>query len=421
MRPVRVCLDARQPGTGQAGGVEQFIIGLAYGLSRLADGEEEYLFLAREDAHTWLVPHLKGSCRLFLAGRAAARPGRLRRMLYGVFPETDPFHTRYDPFAGPLTPRLQRSLGVVEGAGVDLMHFTFQSAFLTAIPSIYHPHDLQHLHLPRYFSEKTRIAREAEYRSYCEQARMVAVSSSWMRRDLIDTYGLGEDKVRVVPLAPLLGAYTPPGPQDLEAARQRLSLPDAFLFYPAATWPHKNHIGLLEALTILRDTNGLHVTAVFTGAATAHFAEIRRRAAALDLADRVRFLGYVDTLDLQCLYRLCRCVVVPTLFEAASFPLWEAFLAGAPAACSRVTSLPEQAGDAALVFDPEDPREIAGAIAKLWTDEELRDRLAKRGARNVAAFSWDRTARTFRAHYRRLAGRPLSSEDHDLIEAAPPM
>jgi len=103
--------------------------------------------------------------------------------------------------------------------------------------------------------------------------------------------------------------------------------------------------------------------------------------------------------------------VIPTLFEAASFPLWEAFQAGVPAACSNVTSLPEQAGDAALVFDPRDERAIAAAIEQLWTDHELRLVLAIRGRQRVAAFTWERTARTFRALYRQCAGRRLTEDD----------
>src|SRR4029077_12189294 len=90
-------------------------------------------------------------------------------------------------------------------------------------------------------------------------------------------------------------------------------------------------------------------------------------------------------------------VVIPSLFEAASAPLWEAFLAGVPAACSNVTSLPDQAGDAALVFDPDDIDAIGEAIRRLWFDEQLRERLITAGHRRVQEFSWGRAARLFRA------------------------
>jgi glycosyltransferase involved in cell wall biosynthesis len=112
-------------------------------------------------------------------------------------------------------------------------------------------------------------------------------------------------------------------------------------------------------------------------------------------------------------------VVIPTLFEAASGPLNDAFLAGVPAACSNVTALPRQAGDAALVFDPHELAAIARAIRQLWTDEPLRQTLITRGRARVAQFSWDRTARHFRAHYRRIGGRPLTDEDRRFLSDEP--
>ena len=112
-------------------------------------------------------------------------------------------------------------------------------------------------------------------------------------------------------------------------------------------------------------------------------------------------------------------MLIPSKFEAASFPLWEAFLAGVPAACARVTSLPAQAGDAALLFDPDDVDEIGATLLRLWSDAGLRSTLASRGRKAVQAFTWSRTAALFRAHYRRIAGRPLTEEDVRLLSAPP--
>jgi glycosyltransferase involved in cell wall biosynthesis len=112
-------------------------------------------------------------------------------------------------------------------------------------------------------------------------------------------------------------------------------------------------------------------------------------------------------------------VVIPTLFEAASGPLGEAFMAGAAAACSDVTSLPRQAGESALVFDPRDPAGIAAAVLKLWAGESLRTALIERGRANIARFTWDRAARHFRAWYRKVGGRELTDEDRALLSAEP--
>jgi glycosyltransferase involved in cell wall biosynthesis len=111
--------------------------------------------------------------------------------------------------------------------------------------------------------------------------------------------------------------------------------------------------------------------------------------------------------------------VIPSRFEAASGPLWEAFEAGTPAACSNVTSLPEQAGDAAIVFDPDDVDAIADALLRLWTDSELRSALVTKGSERIRAFTWARTARTYRALYRRLGDQPLTNDDEGLLSAEP--
>jgi glycosyltransferase involved in cell wall biosynthesis len=105
------------------------------------------------------------------------------------------------------------------------------------------------------------------------------------------------------------------------------------------------------------------------------------------------------------------------LFEAASGPLNEAFMAGAAAACSNVTSLPEQAGDAAVVFDPRRVEEIAAAVERLWTDESFRRVLSERGRARVGRFTWRRAARHFRALYRRIGGRGLTGEDRQILSA----
>jgi glycosyltransferase involved in cell wall biosynthesis len=219
-----------------------------------------------------------------------------------------------------------------------------------------------------------------------------------------------------------MSAYQKPTLKDLSDTRQKFLLPDTFIFYPAQTWPHKNHVGLLKAIEIMRERFGMVVPVVFAGSIyESCFKEIQHQIEKLSLSEQTHILGFVTPLELQCLYQLARCVVIPTKYEAGSFPLWEAFLSGVPAACSNVTSLPAQAGDAALFFDPDQPEEMADAIVRLWKDESLRQKLIDRGYQNVARYSWQLTARTFRAYYRQIAKRFLTEEDLLLLKAPPLM
>jgi glycosyltransferase involved in cell wall biosynthesis len=408
---LRVCLDARLT-SGLSGGVEQVIIGLAAGLSQLTEGNEEYYFLTYKGAETWLRPYIAGPCRLLLCNRRPA--SKLKARIRSIFPSVRRAAAllRSLPF-WPV--RIPVSDGTIERAGIDVMHFTMQDAFLTGIPNIYHPWDLQHLHLPHYFSRYEYRTRERRYRMFCRYARMVAVATQWIKNDIMSKYDLGDDLVRVVPLAPPVQIYPVPSHNDVAEARQRFVLPSNFIYYSAQTWPHKNHLALFDALAILRDRYSLVVPLVCSGWLNEFFPVIKRRMQELGLASQVRFLGFVSPLEVQCLYRLCRAVVFPSKFEGWGLPVTEAFFAGVPVACSNVTSLPEVAGDAALLFNPDDPAEIAAAIRRLWTDDDLCRNLVERGRRRVSGLSWEKTARIFRAHYRRIAGRPLTAEDRALI------
>jgi glycosyltransferase involved in cell wall biosynthesis len=386
------------------------VLGLAIGLASLRDGDEEYLFLVTPGQEAWLLPHLGAGARILPApvsvrARAAAMLPALARAYGNVHDLV-------------LPPPVPRSDGTLERSGADLIHFTFQHGFRTSVPSIYQPHDLQHVHLPQFFTLRHRRARRVMYSALCAQAASVAVSSSWVKEDLVRHLQLAPAKVQVIPLAPIVEHYAEPGPDGIAETLRRHALPGAFALYPAQTWPHKNHRVLLDAIALLRERQQVIVPLVCTGRRTTHAEAIVAHARRLGIERWVHLIGFVSPEELQALYRAARCVVIPTLFEAASFPLWEAFRNGVPAACSDVTSLPAQAGDAALLFDPRDVSSLARALHAIWTDEPLRARLAASGRERVSAFTWERTARVYRALYRRVARR-ATAEDDALLEAPP--
>jgi glycosyltransferase involved in cell wall biosynthesis len=413
---LRIALDARLV-SGELGGVEQVIIGLASGLSALPVEGEEYRFMVYPGQAAWLEPYVGGACGLF----EVPPPADWKRALVRSFPRLAAARREILWRLAPAAPGMSVpvSNGALERGGFDIVHFTKQDAFRTRIPSIYHPHDLQHVHLPEFFSEEQRLRRDLEYRAFCEQADMVAVTSRWGRQDLIEHYGLPPDRVAVIPLAPAIAAYEGPDPDEAEESVAQMDLPAQFAFYPAQTYPHKNHVRLIEALALLRD-RGARIPLVCSGRQSEYYQTIRAAVVAAGLSESVSFVGFVSPGTLRVLYRRARILVMPTLFEAAGGfgPIAEAFASGVPVACSDVTSLPEQVGDAALVFDPYDVESIAHAVGRLWSDAEERGLLTERGRARIAGFTWDRVARVFRAHYRRICTRPLSDEDVSAIAQA---
>lgn len=416
--PLHVCLDARLT-PGKAGGVEQYVIALARALAALPRENERYSLLVDEESRAWARERIGENFPLLLAaprrgGKLGREARRLRAQALGLLAR-GPGLARL----GELT--LPASDGVIERAGVDVMHFTMQSAFRTRVPSIYQPHDLQHLHAPGFFSPKIIKERELAYRAFCRRARSIAVLSQWVRRDLVDRYGLPTAKIFVPSYPPPLAGYEEPTPEDLAAARRELSLPERFAFFAAQTWPHKNHAALLRSLARLRDERGIIVPLVCSGRTNEHFAALEKTIAEHRLHDQVRFLGFVSPLRIRCLYRLARLCVVPSLFEPGNFGIWEAFIEGVPVACSKIPTLASQAGDAAELFDPKDEADIARALGLLWESAERRAGLIARGRARVAPMTPERSARAFRALYRHTAGRSLSDEDRGLLFGPPPM
>lgn len=418
MRSLKVCIDARLV-SGHVGGVEQTIIGLAHGLAQLTDGDETYHFLVYQGAETWLLPYLRENCRLLYAKSAQPMVGRagwraqLRSRLRRAW------HTMA-PFLGNRAVPIQASDGVIEQVGIDVMHFATPLAFRTETPSLYQFFDAQHRVLPAYFDAYERLVRDVQYQTYIAQARIVSAMTSRGRQDLLHYYPeTPAEKVVVIPFGPALTAYVPPTFDERTRIVAHLALPDCFIFYPAQTWQHKNHLGLLHALALLRDERGIVVPLICSGRLNESFPTIAKTLDKLKLNDQVRFLGFVSPQALHVLYALCQAVVFPSYYEGFGIPLLEAFQAKRPVACSNISPLAEIAGDAAILFDPSDPGDIAQAIYTILFDHELRQLICDRASVRVAQFDWLQTARTFRAHYRRIAGQELTTDDRALLIAAP--
>ena len=375
---------------GESGGVEQFVLGLVRSLGRLTDGTEEYVVVAHPDAPGWLEPWLGTNQRL-VAGPPPS--GRLRRVLRGT--------SRRSPLATD---------GFFESLGVGVAHFPYQSFVDCRLPTVYNPHDLQHRHYPEFFAAEQLAWRERVHTLALRRATAVAAESHWAAQDVVREYAVDPGKIFVVPRGTPTDLYEPPPDALLAEVRRAFSLPPDFALYPARAWPHKNHLRLLEALAVLRD-GGLRLDLVCTGKPTGHWAQVEARARELGLESHVHALGFVEPVELRALYRLARLVVVPSLFEGGGFPVLEAFREGTPVACSSATALPETAGDAALLFDPESVEDMAQALGRLAAEEDLRATLAERGTRRISLLDWERTARAYRALYRNVAGLALSAED----------
>ncbi len=415
---MRVAINAQLTPGRNAGGVERFVMGLVYSLGQLDDGPEEYVVISHWQDRNWLEPYLGANQRIVLGPRPSHAEsmkhsmGRLRRPMGRLWRTV-----RRLVHASSTSHRftVPDSHGFYESQGVDVVHFPYQSFVRCNLPIIFTPHDLQHLHYPQFFTQEETAWRESIYPTGCREAHAVAVESLWIKHDITRQYGIDPEKIYVIPFGAPTELWEPTAETNRIDLRRKFQLPDVFALYPAETWAHKNHIRLLEAIALLRDQDGLIVNLVCTGKQNDYWATIQKRLRELNLGGQVRFPGFIDPIELRTLYRMAQFLVFPSLFEGGGFPVLEAFREEMPVTCSTVTSLPEYGGDAVLLFDPNSVESIAAAMAKMARDAELRALLIQRGKERIRLFTWARTAKTYRALYRKLGRRPLSDEERYLL------
>ena len=237
--------------------------------------------------------------------------------------------------------------------------------------------------------------------------RVITISQS-TRRDLIDRLHLPGEKIDVVPVG--LGTRFAGRPLAEHELRRHLGLGDRTVALSVSTKrAHKNLMRLLEAHALI--PSGERPLLVLPGYPTPHEDELRRRAGALGIEDDVLFLGWLPPEELEGLYAAAAFFVFTSLYEGFGMTVLEAMARGVPVACGAASAVPEVAGDAALLFDPESPEQIAEAMRSLLRDGALRDRLAEAGRARAEQFSWERTARETVDSYRRALSEARPGRD----------
>lgn len=359
-------------------------MGLVNALGTMPANDSEYLVVCHPNEREWIQPYLAHNQHVIEA------PNRGHKLLGPVRPLAVRLrgrirHSLRRPVATP------RSNGFYEALGSNVIHFPHQRFVRSEVSSVYCPWDLQHLHYPEFFKPEDVAWREAVYSQGCRYAKRVLAPSDWVKNDVLEKYKISPDKIEVVMAASPSQIYGRPSPEERTEVKKRHSIPEGFLLYPARTWPHKNHLRLLEALRVLRDL-GTDVPLVCTGSPTPHYSAIRARCHDLGISDRVHFLGFVSSNEMCCLYEMAACLVFPSLFEGAGLPILEAFHQALPVACSNATSLPEYGGDAVLLFDPTSVSHLVEAIQSLLENNQLRLDLVRRGTQRLRRFTWEKTA-----------------------------
>jgi glycosyltransferase involved in cell wall biosynthesis len=395
-------------GVASNGGVFQYSLAILDALSAFpkANGDSLFTMLLRPGAsgefresfgNYWPMTELPdfGRDRLLHFVRAYVGNGLLRDALVQVAQRFAPGHF-FDP------ERIRPNTGLRDFLTRQELSWVLHTApnvssFESGIPFVMPIHDLQHRlqpEFPEVSAHGVWERREYLFRNGVRQATLIIADSEVGKEDILNcygSYGITDDRIKVLPYVPAPYLSRGPDMEERSLIRAAYGLPERFLFYPAQFWPHKNHLRIIKAMRLLKESSGIEVQLVLCGS---HVGGIRERIfkETMDeigrsrLTQQIHCLGYVPNSAMSALYAEAAGLVMPTFFGPTNIPILEAWHLGCPVLTSDIRGVREQAGDAAILVDPESIEGIADGMRRLWEDDDLGARLTKRGAQRAASF-----------------------------------
>ena len=369
----------------------------------------------------WMVPGVVGGSETYttrLLSGLAERFSDLQYTLFALpqFATAHPdlartFETVYAPVRGRLKPTR-----VIAGDNtwlalqcrrhkIDLVHHAGGVVPLVR-PSrpLLTIHDLQYLFYPEYFSRSKLTYLQTMLPRSAEAARLILTPSEFTRRCVIERLHIDPSIVVVVP-----HGISPRPAEVATDVRARYELDGPFFLYPAATYPHKNHLVLIEALAKLHKAHP-EATLVLTGAsgsgewgtAKSMEARIATEINKHGIGDRVRKLGYVPAADLEGLYHEAVALTFPSRFEGFGAPILEAMARRCPVIAADASAIPEVVVDAGVLVSPDNAGHWSDAMAEMLEDENMRELYVQKGAERVKEFSWGHSADVLEDAYRHV-------------------
>ena len=374
---MRICIDM-SPAVHQRGGIGRYAREIAAALRRI-DPDGEYVGLCDRGAY----------------GRGEALPGGMALATHGLVDRAWRLYSLESHILSrPADGRLPAA---------DLFHATDNvlprvagmRTVMTLHDLAFHIYPQTHQRLNRWY---LRVAMPRMLRS----ADAVIAVSHATAQDAVRLYGVEEERLRVIHEG-VEARFRPAGADDVARVRAAYGLPERYLLHVGTIEPRKNLLALLEAYRMLR-SQGVDCPLVLVGRRgwlSESFFAARREAG---LERHVRVLGAVADGDLVALYSGAAAFVFPSLYEGFGLPVLEAMACGAPVVCADNSSLPEVAGDAALLVPATDAAGLAAAVRRVLDDDVLRQDLCAKGRRRAAGFTWERAAYETLRLYRDLLG-----------------
>lgn len=290
---------------------------------------------------------------------------------------------------------------VLNRENADLYHSLYYiMPYYCGVPIVLTIYDLIPFFFPDYFSFKTRLLYRLCSSWAVKKSRHIIAISRSTKNDLVARYRLPPEKVTVIHLAADQSFY-PRKKSEIDRVLQGLGLPERYILYVGSNKPHKNLKRLVRAWERLPSPKPALVIA---GLWDSRFQEIRKYVESNKLQNSVYFAGEVDDELLPALYSGATMFVFATEYEGFGLPLLEAMACGTPVITSNVSSMPEIAGDAALLVNPSNIDELSSALQTVLEDEELRSKHQALGVKRARHFSWEKCALETIDVYKKIIG-----------------
>lgn len=387
--------------SGAGGGIYQHTLSILDAVARLNTGDEWVIFAAGDHpllerySDRWEVrpfePELGGTVPVRTIASRILGEGRVKKTW-----------RRLKPLVARSSGSMSRAGRWLSRQGMDLMLYPAPTplAYQDSVPFLMAIHDLQHRLQPE-FPEVSATGeyevREGLFRAAAKNALFLIADSETGRQDILNLYGshgATADRVKVLPFCPPFYLWDR-SQEENDRGWSGATLPERFLFYPAAFWPHKNHAAVIRALAVIRDREQIEVPLVLCGSSSGALrsstrAEVFQSARELQVERQITYLDYVADDQMRFLYERAAALVMPTFFGPTNIPVYEAWMLGCPVITSDIRGIREQVEDAGLLVDPTSPAALADAMVKVWVDTALAESLSTKGTKRVEGFGPDR-------------------------------
>lgn len=269
----------------------------------------------------------------------------------------------------------------------DLYHApSFVAPVLNPFPMVMTIHDVNHIALADNYSLFHTLYYRFIVGPSAKKSSKILTDSEFSKKEISKYLLLPDEKIRVI-YSGCGEEFRPIKDQkELERLRKRYSLPETLILYVGSYKPHKNVSNLLNAYARL----SLEIPLVLSGKGNKDLLALSK---ALKVDKKIIFIGDIKESDLPAIYNCATLFVFPSFYEGFGLPPLEAMSCGCPVICSNTSSLPEVVGDAAIMVNPHDTKELAAAIHKILSDEGFRQEMIRRGLKRAAMYSWEETAR----------------------------